>query len=106
MTEAVIVQVPIDQAPELRQLIADAGQPEQEVLTSHAFDGATVVEAALALTSTAIPVLITWIKARAAIRKNSKVVFRNGPTLSGYTAREVARIIAQIEGETGESRDS
>lgn len=104
MTEAVVVQVPFEERDELQKLIVNANQPDQEVVTSHAFDGATVAEVVLTLSGTAAPILIVWIKARAEIRKKSKVIIR-GAEFSGYGANEVRRIIAQIEGVSRERGD-
>ena len=95
MNLSVLVQVPLGDQEDLQQLVENSVS-EGGVTESRPFDGATVVQALLVLSSSTYPFFRTWITSRSQKTKNTYVSV-DGMRLKGFTATEVKRIIQQIE---------
>ena len=102
MAHAVIVQVPADDVAELERLGAQVGDEEIELL--HPFDGETVAQLVLVVSTTSLPFLRAWVKMRIEARK-AVVVIHNGNELRGYTADEAERILAVLNPDGAAARD-
>lgn len=100
-----LVQVRMEEAADLDDLLeaVDGATPAG---TAHPFDGETVAQVALLLSTATFPFFRTWAQSRIAARKGFKVVM-DGIELSGYTSEEAVSVLKQIqqaiEAENGKS---
>jgi len=95
MDIAVVIQVPVADQDELERLVS-ALAPQTPVIESRPFDGATLVQALVILSSTTYPFFRTWITSRSEKAKNTYVSI-DGMRLKGFTAKEVTRITKEID---------
>jgi len=95
MADYILVQVPESEADALDQL-RPALPDRPEVSEVQPFDGETVAQLIVAVTSISAPIVIAWIKARAESRKSFQIVV-DGVQLNGYTPAEVSRMTRTIE---------
>jgi hypothetical protein len=95
MNMHIILQVPSTDAVALNKLATDIAS-DGSTSTVQPFDGEILAQILAALTPTTVPILIAWIRARAASRKSYQVVI-DGVQLTGYTPAEVSRIIDRLE---------
>ncbi|NDZ77252.1 hypothetical protein G3I19_01655 [Streptomyces sp. SID10853] len=65
------------------------------------FDGEAALQMLIALSVATFPYFRTWIRSRADQRKETKVVV-DGLELSGYTEKEVNRILDRVQGKIAE----
>jgi len=59
-------------------------------------DGEQVLQLTVVVNGVTLPVLQTWLMARAKRSKYARVVW-NGQVFSGYTSREIARLIRSLK---------
>jgi hypothetical protein len=97
MSLSLSVQVPVDEAASLRELLRNL-TVDADTVQLHPFDGETVVQSIIALTGASIPVLRLWLRARVAERKTFRVVY-DGTEYAGYTADEVERLVEVLKSD-------
>ena len=95
MDLSLVVQVPVADQEDLRQLVESSASGER-VIESRPFDGETVVQVLLVLSPAIYPFFRTWITSRSERAKNTYVSI-DGMRFKGFTAREVTRITGEIE---------
>ncbi|WP_345201996.1 hypothetical protein [Fodinibacter luteus] len=98
MTVHVIVRLPASDAQELTALVQSI-HSDEDVEMVHPFDGATVAQVLVALSTATLPFFRIWANARVEARKGF-VVVHDGRELRGYTADEVERIIRVVAPES------
>lgn len=101
----IAIRVPEEDIEELRKLQKGVGSTD-EIVVAHPFDGETVVQLVILLSSAGYPFFRSWLTYRATARKSYSVV-HNGTELTGYTASEVETILKRLDGAAptpGESR--
>lgn len=91
------VQVPLDEAASLRELLRHL-DVHADTSQLHPFDGETVIQSVVALTGASIPVLRLWLRARVAERKTFRVVY-DGTEYVGYTVDEVERLVEALKAD-------
>ncbi|MGI5238688.1 hypothetical protein [Dactylosporangium sp. CA-139066] len=90
MTNKVLVQVPPADVDDLSALAEAA-----EIVEARPFDGETMLQILYILSPSSLTALVTWIRARAASRKHYRIVV-DGVELTGYTAAETERVLAEL----------
>jgi len=95
MTVRVIVRLPASDAQDLSDLVQGI-HSDEDVEMVHPFDGATVAQVLVALSTTTLPFFRIWANARLEARKGF-VVVHDGKELRGYTADEVERIARVLD---------
>jgi len=97
MSVPVLVQVPLDDASALEGLV-EGMDNASHAGTAHPFDGETVAQVLILLSTAGFPYFRTWAQGRISARKGFKAVI-NGVELSGYTAEEVGSILEHVQRE-------
>jgi hypothetical protein len=92
-----LVQVPLDDASALEGLIGGM-EGATPAGTAHPFDGETVAQVLVLLSTAGFPYFRTWARSRISARKGFKAVI-NGVEFSGYTAEEVTSILEHVQRE-------
>lgn len=95
METLVIIAVPQRDAVELDELDRALGRTTPKS-NSRALDGQTLVQAITAISLATLPVVRTWILARADHRKATTVAW-GGNTLVGYSKDEVTEILDALD---------
>jgi hypothetical protein len=98
MSTAVTVGVPIEDAPDLAELVPAFQEPPTE-LEAHPFDGAALAQLAGVLGSGGVPVLIAWIKSRTERRKHMSLNVL-GVEATGYTIKELEPVLEMLRAES------
>jgi hypothetical protein len=96
MTETFILGVPSEDRAELEKVIGEMGDPVE--LVEHRYFDASLYADALVNAGVAAAgwdVLKTWIKARAEVRKATRISL-NGIEVTAYSVREAEKMIAII----------
>ncbi len=98
MTDHAIVRLPARDAQDLNDLVQGL-RSDEDIEMVHPFDGETVAQVLVALSTTTLPFFRTWVKARLEARKGF-VVLHEGKELRGYTADEVEQIMRVLDLES------
>jgi hypothetical protein len=101
VSDVIIVQVPANERDDLERLGRQVD--EDDIQDVHPFDGETVAQLAMAVSTTSLPFLRAWIKGRIEARKGFEIV-HDGTELRGYTADEADQILARLESGFGRSQ--
>lgn len=103
MSDVIVVQVPASERDELERL----GQQvdEDDIQELHPFDGETVVQLVMGLSTASLPFLRAWMRERIEARKGFEII-HDGTALRGYTAREADHVLARLQGGLGGSAEA
>ncbi|MFF3639083.1 hypothetical protein [Streptomyces sp. NPDC002250] len=98
------IEVDLLDRDDLEQLAAHV-DATPVVIEVRALDGDTLLQAVIAVTATALPVIRTWLLQRAE-NKKATVVSWDGNRIQGYSAKEVMGILEALQGEPEEIQAS
>lgn len=100
MNLPIAVRVPESDRHDLEALLKAGEWDSDSIATSRPFDGASVMQAIVLLTTTGYPFFRTWLMSRAEMRKTFSIV-HNGIELKGYTPSDAAKILETLDRESG-----
>jgi hypothetical protein len=103
MTASILVQVPSADSDNLDELATKLGATSGVTLV-HPFDGETMAQILVTVSTGSFPFFALWVRERIAARNRFQVVV-DGTELTGYTADEANTILERLRPKDDEPGD-